>query len=253
MDPGWPAYLILFGVGGIAGTLNVIAGGGSFLTLPLMIFLGLPPTVANGTNRVAILVQNVGAVWSFHRHRVMKWNLLGVAALPALAGATLGAWGAVTIGDRAFQRTLAGLMVAAAVWTLWDPLRRYSATDGFSGTGRLRSVALAIGFFCVGLYGGFVQAGVGFLIIAVVTLGGLDLVGGNALKVLVVLTYTPLTLLFFGLSGKVDWGMGAALASGNLLGALIGVRLIVLKGHAWVKRVVTAAVIAFAIKLWLSP
>ncbi|MEE8447444.1 MAG: sulfite exporter TauE/SafE family protein, partial [Gemmatimonadota bacterium] len=87
MTADWWKYVSLFGVGLVAGTLNVIAGGGSFLTLPFLIFLGLPPTVANGTNRIAILVQNVGAVWGFHRHGLVEWRLLPVAAVPALLGA----------------------------------------------------------------------------------------------------------------------------------------------------------------------
>jgi len=243
MDGGW-AHLALFAAGAAAGTINVIAGGGSFLTLPLMIFLGLPPTVANGTNRVAILVQNVGAVWGFHRHRLVEPRWLAVAAVPALAGAGLGTWAAVEIGDAAFRRVLALLMVAVTLWTLWDPL------SGRRGEPALRGPLLGLAFFVVGLYGGFVQAGIGFLLIAVVTLAGLDLVRGNALKVLVVLTFTPLSLALFAASGKVVWDLGLALAAGNLTGALVGVRLTVLKGHAWVKRVVTAAVIVFAVLLW---
>ena len=97
------------------------------------------------------------------------------------------------------------------------------------------------------------EEGVGFVILAVTTLAGLDLVRGNALKVLLVLTYIPITLLIFGLGGKVAWAAGFALAAGNLLGGLLGVRLTVLKGHLWVKRVVTLAIVAFALKLWLSP
>jgi uncharacterized membrane protein YfcA len=247
----WWEYVSLFAVGVVAGTLNVIAGGGSFLTLPLLIFLGLPPTVANGTNRVAILVQNVGAVWGFHRHRVVEWRWLAVASPPAIVGAVIGSWAALQIGDETFQRLLAGLMVVFAVWVLWNPLRGADDSDVARQGGR-RAV-VAAGFFMVGLYGGFVQAGVGFLILAVTTLAGLDLVRGNALKVLLVLTYIPITLLIFGLGGKVAWTAGFALAAGNLLGGLVGVRLTVLKGHRWVRRVVIVAIIAFALKLWLSP
>ena len=253
----WWEYASLLAVGVVAGTLNVIAGGGSFLTLPLLIFLGLPPTVANGTNRVAILVQNVGAVWGFHRHRVVEWRWLAVAAPPAIIGAVIGSWGALQIGDEAFQRLLAGLMVAFAVWVLWNPLGRGDDGRGVDGTNVARQggrrAAVVAGFFVVGLYGGFVQAGVGFLILAVTTLAGLDLVRGNALKVLLVLTYIPITLLIFGLGGKVAWTAGFALAAGNFLGGLVGVRLTVLKGERWVKRVVTVAIVAFALKLWLSP
>ena len=111
MEPNWTGYLLLAGVGLVAGTLNVIAGGGSFLTLPVMIFLGLPATVANGTNRVAILVQNSGAVWSFRRRRLLSPHALTRAALPALAGAGFGTWLAVVIGDRSFERILAALKV----------------------------------------------------------------------------------------------------------------------------------------------
>ncbi len=251
MTGDWWGYLSLFGVGLVAGTLNVIAGGGSFLTLPLLIFLGLPPTVANGTNRIAILVQNVGAVWGFHQHRLVEWRLLPVAAAPALLGALGGTWAAIAIGDRAFQRVLAALMAVFAIWMLWDPLRRRA--EGEEAEPALGRPVIVAGFFAVGVYGGFVQAGVGFLILAVTTLAGLDLVRGNAMKVLLVLTYTPVTLLLFGLSGKVAWEMGLALAAGNLLGGLAGVRLTVLKGHLWVKRIVTVAIVAFAIKLWLVP
>ena len=100
-----------------------------------------------------------------------------------------------------------------------------------------------VAFFAVGVYGGFVQAGVGFLILAVTTTMGLDLVRGNALKVLIVLVFTPIALALFALSGKVDWGLGLALAAGNFIGGQAGVHLSVLKGHAWIKRVVLLTVI----------
>ena len=248
--PEWAAYLILFGSGLVAGTLNVIAGGGSLLTLPILIFLGLPPTVANGTNRVAILVQNIGAVWSFQRHRVIEWRRVPLAAIPACLGAILGTWAAIRIGDAAFQRVLAGIMVGVVIWTLWDPLGKRE--PGGAVVPPSHRVGYALAFFLVGVYGGFVQAGVGFLILAVTTLIGLDLVRGNALKVLIVLVFTPIALALFAISGKVDWGLGVALAAGSYVGGQVGVHLSVLKGHRWIKRVVLVTVIAFAIKLWVG-
>lgn len=250
------AAAALFAVGAAAGTINVIAGGGSFLTLPVMIFLGLPPTVANGTNRVAIVVQNVGAVWRFHRHGLVAWEWLLGAAIPALVGAGLGTWAAIEIGDEPFRRILAILMVAISLWTLWDPFsdrRRAVAGDRpppFPSRGAGR-IGLPVAFLAIGFYGGFVQAGVGFLILAATTTAGFDLVRGNALKVLLVLVFTPLALVLFALGAKVDWGMGAALAAGNLVGGLVGVRLTVLAGHEWLKRIVTAAVVVFAALLWI--
>jgi uncharacterized membrane protein YfcA len=230
--------------------LNVIAAGGSLITLPVLIFLGLPPTVANGTNRVAILVQNVGAVWGFHRHRVIDWRWIPRAGVPAALGAMVGAWLAIRMGDDAFRRILAGVIIVAAAWTLWDPLKRWNRTPR-PGPLPLGPGVMAA-FFGIGIYGGFVQAGVGFLVLAVVTIVGLDFVRGNALKVLTALLFTPLALLMFSLYGKVDWASGGALALGNLLGGLVGVHLSVLKGHDWIRRVVMITVVIFAIRLWMA-
>lgn len=253
MDP-WPDFALLFLAGLGAGAVNVVAGGGSFLTLPTLIFLGLPPTVANGTNRVAILLQNVGAVWSFDRHRLIAWRWLKVAALPAVVGAVLGTGLAVVVGDEAFRRVLAILMVVAAAGILFrstgppdGPERDRSEDDGHDGGS---PVLLAAGFFGAGVYGGFVQAGVGFLLLAVAGMAGLGLVRGNALKVLTVLAFTPLSLGLFAVSGKVDWVPGLVLGGGNLLGGLAGVRFTVSAGERWVRRVVGVAVVGFAIALW---
>lgn len=242
-------YLLLFAVGCVAGTLNVIAGGGSLLSIPMLIFLGLPGTVANGTNRVAILAQNAAAVWGFHRRGVVDWRYVLWAAVPATAGALLGAWAANQIGDRAFEKVLAVIMIGVTLWTLWDPLKKHAAAPGADH--RPRVGLLAGGFFLVGIYGGFVQAGVGFLILAATTLAGLDLVRGNAVKVLSILVYTPLALAVFAWEGNVEWSLGLALALGNVAGSQVGVHLTVLKGHAWVKRFVIATVVIFALKLLL--
>jgi len=249
----WLPFLWLFLVGCVAGTLNVIAGGGSFLTLPILIFMGLPATVANGTNRVGILLQNVGAVWGFHRHRMLNWKWALYAAVPATIGAGFGTFAALLVSDLAFRRILSFLMVAITLVTL---LRKDAEQDeeGQSADDLSLSsiVGLAVAFFIVGLYGGFVQAGVGFLILTATTWVGLDMVRGNAIKVLCVLAFTALSLAIFAWQGKVEWTLGLVLAAGTVLGGQLGVRLTTLKGHRWVKGVVTATVIVFAIRLWVA-
>ena len=236
-------YLLLFAVGCVAGTLNVLAGGGSFLTLPVLLFLGLPAPLANGTNRVAILLQNAGAVWSFRRQGVLDLGALAWAALPATAGAVLGAGLALNVGDLAFRRLLAVLIVVLSVASLWSPRR---GADG------RRPGWAPFAFFAVGVYGGFIQAGVGFLVLAVTTAAGLDLVRGNAVKVLSILCWTAAALAVFAAGGSVDWRLGLALAAGNLVGGLTGARLTVLKGHRWIQAVVTIAALLFALGLWLG-
>ncbi len=246
--PDWMTYLLLFPAGLVAGALNVVAGGGSFLTLPLLIFLGLPPTVANGTNRVAILFQSAGATWSFNRHQLMNWRWAVAAAVPAAVGAGLGTAAAVVVGDEAFQKILASLMVVITLWTLLGRKPSgFAASDFPSGIERF---GLAVGFFLVGIYGGFVQAGVGFLILALTTLAGLDLVRGNTVKVFCILVFTVLSLSIFAWQGMVHWPMGLILATGNTLGGLVGAKLTLLKGHGWIRGVVTVTVIIFAIRLW---
>ncbi|HEY5776993.1 MAG TPA: sulfite exporter TauE/SafE family protein [Xanthomonadales bacterium] len=240
--------LLLFLVGLIAGTLNVIAGGGSLLSLPVMIFLGLPPTVANGTNRVAILIQNIGASWSFHRRGLVSREWLLIAVPPALVGAIIGTIAAVQIGELEFQRLLAVILVLASVWSIWNPIHLQPEGNAPLPQGA-RRWAFVAAFFLIGAYGGFIQAGIGFILLAATSAAGFNMIRGNALKVTVVLAFTPLALVLFAWNGKVDWAMGFALAAGNFLGGLAGVHLQVLKGHKWVQGVVTVVIIIFAIRL----
>lgn len=254
-DAGWLGHLALFAAGLAAGVINVIAGGGSFLTLPALIFFGLPPTVANATNRIGILAQNVAAVWAFQRRRVMLWRWALAASVPAVVGSALGAWLALEVSDEAFRKVLAFLMVAITLWSLLGDRGDGQASPADAAPPRptpRRLAVIAAGFFGVGIYGGFVQAGVGFLILAVLSLAGLDLVRGNAIKVLAALLFTIVPFAIFWWQGQIVWLPGLVLGAGNLLGALAGVRLTVLKGHRWVKSVVTATVIVFAVLLWFG-
>jgi uncharacterized membrane protein YfcA len=246
-------FAALFLTGLVAGTVNTLAGGGSLLSLPVMIFLGLPATVANGTLRMAILIQNVGSVWGFGRQGVFEPTLVKRFLPPALLGVVAGTALGVRMGDLAFQRTLAVVMVLVALWVVWKPPGGTTpSTDPSSGRKGPAGILLYGGFFLVGAYGGFIQAGVGFLILALTSAAGLDLVKGNAMKVLLVLCFTPLALLGYAMAGRVDWAMGLALGTGSFLGGLMGARLAVLRGHAWIRRVVTLLVVIFAVRLWLG-
>lgn len=246
MDPAW-LHPLLFASGLTASLLNVVAGGGSFLTLPILILTGLPPVVANGTNRVGILLQNVAAVWAFRRSGVHEAGWAWTAGIPSMLGAIAGTLIASWIADDLFRRILSWLMIVMCLWTVWDPIGRKAAPTG-------REIvafgwAARAGIFAAGMYGGFVQAGVGFLYLAITTLAGYDLVRGNSLKVLCVLIGTPISLVIFAARDQVSWIPGLSLGAGMLLGGFLGARLTVRKGHAWVRGVVTLAVIALAVKL----
>jgi uncharacterized protein len=242
-------YLALFVIGFVAAVINVIAAGGSFLTLPLLLFLGLPASVANGTNRVGVLSQNISAVRGFHRHRVLPVEWALKVSVPAVVGASIGVWAALNVPDVAFRRILSIVMLAMTLGTL---LHQSMKGEPRAEPQRPWHWTMIGGFFLTGLYGGFLQAGVGFLLLAVTSLAGLDLVRGNAVKVFTVMLLTTLSLAVFAGTGHVDWPAGIALGLGNLLGGIVGVRLAVLKGHKWLEHVVTITVIVFAILLWVT-
>ena len=242
---------LLFFVGIVAGIINTLAGGGSLLTLPLLIFMGLPGAVANGTNRIAIFCQNIFAIRGFSKRGVMPLQLVLLCTPPALLGSWLGANLAISLDDQVFKRILALIMVGVLIFTAVDPMKRFRQDNVQFGL--WRKVLLVISFFGVGIYGGFVQAGVGFLIITALLIHGLDLVRINAIKVFVIFAYTFVALGVFIYHGQVDYSLGFALAAGNSIGGMVGPKLAVEKGHDWIKKVVSITVLVFALKLLLFP
>ena len=251
MDAYFWQLPLLFVVGTIAGILNVLAGGGSLLTLPLLIFMGLPGAVANGTNRIAIFCQNIFAIQGFRKRGVMPMDLALLCTPPALLGSWVGANLAISMDDQLFKRVLAMVMIGVLIFTAVDPMKRFRKEGILLSGGR--KVLIAVSFFGVGIYGGFVQAGVGFIVITALLIHGLDLVRINAIKVFVIFAYTFIALGVFIYHGQVDYSLGIALAVGNSTGGFIGAKLAVDKGHDWIKKVVTATVLIFAIKLLLFP
>ena len=244
--------LLLFGTGIAAGFLNTVAFGGSLLALPVLIFLGLPTAVANGTNRIAIFCQNFSAIMGFRRKGVSDFSYSILLAIPAVIGAVIGATIAVDIKDAVFNLILAVVMITMLVLTLINPTERLKDRIESKDT-RSKIIAMVI-FFFIGIYGGFIQAGVGLLVItALRLLTGIDLVRTNAIKVFVIFFYTVVALGIFIIKDKVNWYLGPTLAIGNACGAWLGSHWAVEKGDKWIKVVLIVAVLAFAIRLvWMS-
>jgi len=242
-----PELLLLSAAATLAGAVNVVAGGGSFITLSLLLLSGMPAPVANATNRVGVLAQRVSGVWGFHRHGAVDWRWALGSSLPALAGAAVGAWLALIVPPAAFSRLLATAMLAMTGWSLWR--QRRPATQAAPGQ-RWSPLTTTLALFGIGLYGGFIQAGIGFLLLAFTSAAGFDLVRGNAIKLLHVLLMTLVALAIFGSAGTVDWVTGLALGAGNFVGGLLGVRAAVRLGHHRIQQVVTVAMVLFAAMLW---
>lgn len=241
---------LILGVGLIAGAINTMAGGGSLLTLPILIFLGLPPAVANATNRVAIFSQNIFGVAGFKSKGVADFRYSLWLGISALFGAIIGAKFAVDIKGDLFNKILAIVMVLVVILTISG--KTASGKDHAENTSLKAKVIGIITFFFIGIYGGFIQAGVGFLIIGALTgIHGFSLVKTNSIKMFVVLIYTIAALSVFIYEGKVNWMYGGILAIGNSTGAWFASRWSVKEGDKVVKLFLAIAVIALAIKLWL--
>ncbi|CDQ21450.1 hypothetical protein SAMN05192559_11069 [Halobacillus karajensis] len=245
------SFLAILCVGISAGFINVMAGGGSLLTLPMLIFFGLPSAVANGTNRIALMAQNIVAIISYRNGGYFDWKFSIILAVPALIGSIAGAQIAIAMSDELFNRILSIVMIVVLVIIIWKPHQTFSAKAMQKTLGR--KIGLMIIFFLVGVYGGFIQAGVGFVIIAALTLmTGLSLVKINSIKVFIVAIYTLSALLVFIINDQIHWGYGMTLAIGTSIGAFLGSKFAVKHGDKWVQRILIVAVVAMAVKLFFT-
>jgi uncharacterized membrane protein YfcA len=211
--------VLLLAVGVLASIINVVAGGGSYLTLPLLIFTGLPPGVANGTNRVGILAGNFFSAAKFGRIGQLKGSDLLYFCLPATLGGVIGSWVATQLDDSFLRVILAVLMLFGSWTVIKRPPDGAEETDGIN---RNWSFPLFTG---VGTYAGFIQAGTGFFSLAATSMLGHDLKRGNAIKTFMNLCLTVPALYIFWRQSLVHWSSGLALAVGMSVGGLLGVRV----------------------------
>lgn len=242
-------HLPLLFLGGLAcGIINALAGGGSFVTLPLLLWMGLPPQVANATNRVAILLQTGAGIATYHRHGVRPWRKLPKVVVPTALGALLGAWLAANLDPDHFRRVMALLFLLMAS-TVFFKTDRWTNP---SGEERFKPYHYGV-FFFLGIYGGFLQAGLGILLTGMfVLVAGFDVVRGNAMKFGLAFVFTGVSLLLFSQAGLVRWGTGLALAAGTITGGVIGAKLVIARGAAWVRVFVAASALAAVAKLLLE-
>lgn len=245
----WYIYPLIFAAGAIAGVMNVLAGSGSLVTLPALVFLGLPSDVANGTNRVGIVVQCLIGVETYRRGG--KLDLTGTHWLigPVLIGAAAGAGVASQLSGAQTDWVIGAVMAAMLVVLLVDP-KKWIGEKERKWEGRppwwLLGVMMAVGF-----YGGFIQAGVGIMMLAALVLGaGYEIVEANAVKMLLALLFTTVALVIFVAEGKVNWMYGALMAVGQGFGAWMGARFAVESETApiWIRRLLIVVVTLSALK-----
>lgn len=240
------SFILLFIVGTVAGFINVMAGGGSSIVLPFLIFLGLDASLANGTNRIAIFIQNVSAILSFKKEQVSDFKISFKIGLFALPGAVTGAIIATKISDELFETILAIIMIGIVISMILPKSKKHYSKDLVN---KIPILIYPI-MFLIGFYGGFIQVGVGFLLMAALHyILHLNLVKVNMHKVFIVFLYTIPALSIFIFTGNVDWIIGIVLACGNAFGAWWAAKLAVKKGDKVIRVILSVVVLGMSLKL----
>lgn len=233
--------LLLVG-GAFAGAINAMAGGGSMLTVPILVIAGVPGVAANGSNRVGILTSNIAALMSFRNEGAwFEQNLVPIIG-PAVVGALVGAYGISELTDDTFERVFGLLMVPLIIMTIWKPKVHTDAAPWHVAT------TMTV-FFGIGIYAGAIQAGVGLVLLAALSRSGLDLVTANVVKVIFTICATTIALPVFILQGNVRWAPAIVLAVGLSIGGWLGARFAVRGGEKWIRAVMIVSAIALAAKL----
>lgn len=233
-------------VGTLTGFINVMAGGGSTLILPLLIFFGLDASVANGTNRIGLLSQNLFGILSFKKEKISQFKLSLKMAAFTLPGAIIGAIYATKISNEAFQKLL-GIVMIGIVITMMIPSSKKFVNEKIIG--KVPWLIYPI-MFALGFYGGFIQVGIGFLLmIALHRVLKMNMVYVNFHKVFIVMFYTIPALIIFIVTGNINWIYGISLAAGTGFGAWWSAKIAVRKGEKVIKIVLTIAILIMSLKL----
>lgn len=238
---GAQAALLVTG-GLVTGIFNTLAGGGSLVSVPLLVLVGLPGTVANGTNRVGIFAQSIVAAWRFRAEGVSGFRRALPVLVPIAFGSVIGAFVISQVADETFEMLFGVLMVLLLVPIL---LGAPAATGGARGWLSSPRSSFAV-FFGIGLYGGAFQAGVGIALVIALSYAGHDLVRANSIKVVVNSTLTAVALPVFFAQGQVAWAPALLLAAGYSVGGALGARIAVRGGERVIRPVLAVAVIALA-------
>jgi uncharacterized membrane protein YfcA len=238
-----PLELAILAAGAFAaGVINTLAGGGSLITVGLLVWLGLPGTIANGTNRIGVLVQSLTSAWRFRTEGVSGFRDATPVLLPVIAGSLVGSYAISQVTPEVFEQLFGVIMLLLLV-----PMLRSRGRTGEPGRSRpWPAWARALAFFGVGIYGGALQAGIGILLVFAMSRAGDDLVRASSVKVVVIAALTAVAVPVFVWSNQVDWVPALALTVGFAAGGAVGVRLAVRGGERIIRPFLAVAVIALA-------
>ena len=239
--------IVLLAAGFGSGFINSVAGGGSALTLPVLTEL-VGASTANGTNRIGILIGNLSSLYAYSKGGAMRWEETKGLIPPVVVGAAAGSIVASQLPADAMQRFFAIALVIVVLSVVLKPNRWLEGAEA-----RLHQPWTGIVFFLVGFYGGFVQAGVGFFLLAAMVFGaGFQLVEANGAKVLLITSFTWISLMVFAIAGQVDIVLGLVLAVGQAAGGYVSARVALKRGAGWVRWLLIIAALVAAVRMATS-
>ncbi len=236
--------VLLLGGGFLAGIINTMAGGGSLLTVPLLVLVGAPGNVANGSNRVGVLTGTFSAATTFRRLGVAGFAGVGRILGPAVAGSVVGSIAVSSLADSTFERAFGIVMIPILFLSLKRP-----DTAKLAQRPQWAPWVTTLVFFGIGVYGGAFQAGVGLMLIVALSRSGVDLVLANHIKVITVFVFTAFALPVFILNHQVRWAPALVLAGGLAVGSFTGAHITVAGGEKVVRPVLVVAVVVLAGRL----
>ena len=241
--------LLIFLAGIITGFINTLAGSGSLISLPLLMFAGLPAPIANGTNRIGILIQGITALITWKKKFPIKLKDDAVIIISACCGAVGGAFMATGLDKETLEVFIGGLLLFMLALMLIKPEKWLKQGDESNRKKSPLFVQIIV-FGAIGVYGGLIQAGVGFFLLAgLVWVGGYNLMKANSLKILITTIFTAFALPVFIIYNQIDWVMGFALAAGASLGAFLAAKLAIKKGVGFVRIFLIVIIFLAALKL----
>jgi uncharacterized membrane protein YfcA len=218
--------LLLLGAGALGGAANAIAGGGTFFTFPALLMVGVPPVAANASNSLAIWPGHALALLSYGeelgRHRTGLPRLIAAA----VAGGLIGGWLMVHSTDRHFMRAVPWLLFFATLaFAFKGAMLAFSRRLFSTGHGGRRHLAVLL-TFALGVYGGYFNAGLGIMLLASLTLSGIeDAHELNGMKNLLATGITTVSLILLVASGIIAWAPALVTLVGAVLGGVLGGRL----------------------------
>lgn len=247
----WYIYFFSLCGGILAGIINTLAGSGSLITLPILIFLGLPANVANGTNRVGVLFQSIVAVFSLRKSNTIKETSSLWLIIPSMIGGIAGTFIVVDLDEKIIRKVIGAVMVIIFFLVIFNS-QKWLREHPENGTSQKNPLMIFV-FFVIGIYGGFIQAGVGiFLLSALVLLMKYNFNRSNFLKNLLVLCFTLPALIIFIYYDQVNWMLGLLMAAGQGIGAWLAAKFALNHKNAnvWIRRLLIAIIIVSIIELF---